>query len=134
MAPVKGATNSNLTYGGTAITAYLSQVDLQATIGQLEVTNLDSTGKVFLTEPTEWVIRGNGFWESALDTAIGPDAVTPGTKRNAVIDFINGGVTVTYTWTANAEVANYNITAPATGVIGCTFELRLSGAPVRNVV
>ena len=133
MAAVKGALNCNLTFNGTEITAHLSQADLQATVGQLEVTNLDSTGKEFLTEPTEWIINFNGFWNATLDGVVGPEAVTPGTKRTAVIAFINGASTVTYTWTANAEVASYNITAPATGILACTGGLRLSGAPGRVV-
>jgi len=64
---------------------------------------------------------------------LAPDAVTPGTKRTAVVTYSNGSSTVTYTWTSNAEVGNYQISAAPGGAITWTATLTLSGAPTRTV-
>jgi hypothetical protein len=131
--PVRGMSNTAVTYNSNALTAYANQADVQATVGQLEVTNFSSTAKEFLTEPAEWSIRLGGMFDVTQDGYLGPDAVSPGTKRNATIAFTEGGSTVTYTWTAQAEIANYQITSTPTGLIGWSAELRLSGAPSRGV-
>jgi hypothetical protein len=125
--------NVEVVYNSNTLTPHCNQADVQSTLGQLEVTNLDSTAKEFLAEPAEWTIRMGGFWSHTLDAFLAPDAVTPGTKRTAVISFTNTS-TVSYTWTLNAEISNYQITSTPTGLIAWSAELRLSGAPTRAVV
>lgn len=132
MAPVKGATHTTCTYNSNALTAKCNQADLQATLDNLEVTNLGSTGKEYLTGTTEWTIRLQGYWDATLDGYLAPDAVSPGTKRTGVITFNDGTTTVTYTWTSNAEIANYQIQSQPSQAITFTAELRLSGAPTRS--
>ena len=132
--PVRGMSNTLVTYNSQSLTAYANQADVQTTLNQIEVTNLASTAKEFISEPSEWTIRIAGMFDIASDTILGPDVVTPGTKRNAVISFIEGGQTLSYTWTANAEIGNYQITSTPTGMIGWSAELKLSGSPARAVV
>jgi hypothetical protein len=132
--PVRGMSNTAVVYNTLVTTPYANQADLQSTIGQLEVTNLASTAKEFITEPAEWTIRMGGFFDMAVDNIFGVDAVSPGTKRSASIAFTEGGQTVTYLWTLQAEIANYQIQSTPTGVITWSAELRLSGAPTSRTV
>ena len=129
----KSRGNVAVTFNGTAITAYCNKADLDDTIEQLEVTNLASTGKEMITGDPEWSIALEGMWEVALDTAIGVEAVTPGTKRTAVIAFTGASQTVSYTWTSNAEIQDYKISAQVGGFITWSATLALSGAPTRAV-
>jgi hypothetical protein len=133
MAAIKSATNVIVNYNAQDITQYLSSSDLQATLNQLDVTDLASTGKEFLTDVAEWRIRFDIWWQKALDDIIGPDIVTPGTKRTAFITYEDGVNTVKYTWTTNAEIGSLSITAAANAPISGNAELILSGAPVRTV-
>jgi len=137
MAAVKARGNVTLTYG-SAITSYVNQADLSGALDTLDATVLNSTGTVQIANTTTWEIACGGPWESALDTIIAVDAVTPGTKRTTVVTYSSGaGATVTYTWTAAAavggEISNYQITAAPDGLIAWTATLMISGAPVRTV-
>lgn len=133
--PVKGASNTAVTYNSINITAYLNQGDLDAAIAQLDVTNLASTGKEFLPEPTEWSISFNGFWDVTLDSALAPDIITPvAAGRQGAIAFTDdGGQIVTYSWASGARIENYKVSSGATAVIANQTKLRMSGAPTRTV-
>lgn len=129
----KSRGNVTVTFNGTAITAYCNKADLDNAIEQLEVTNLASTGKEMISGDPEWSIALEGMWEIALDNVIGPEATTPGTKRTAVIAFVGASQTATYTWTSNAEIQDYKISAQVGGFLSWTATLALSGAPNRTV-
>ncbi|HQV45524.1 MAG TPA: hypothetical protein PK478_05145, partial [Nitrospira sp.] len=111
----------------------INQADVASTLAQIDVTTLGDSGKVNIVDAAEWSINIGGPWHPTLDGFLAPDAVTPGTKRTAVIAYTNGTSTVTYTWTANAEVGNWNITSAPGGAITWSATLTLSGAPVRTV-
>jgi len=133
MAARKGAGNITVTYNSQAITNYLNQASLQATAAELEATHFGSTGEEMDPGLSGWTVSFNGDWATALDTIIGPDAITS-VKRTVVIA-INGGsgATATYTWTSNGFVTSYNPSADATGKITHSAQLRLSGIPSRAV-
>lgn len=131
---VKGPGNVTVLYNAVDITQYCDQADLDATIEQLEASNLASTANESVTGFSTWNINLGGPWGPALDNALGPDAVTPGTKRNASIAFKHGANTVTYAWTSNAEIANYKITGAVKAVHKWSGKLQLSGSPTRTSV
>lgn len=130
--PTKGAGKVAVTFNGTAITAYCNKADLDAVLDQIDVTNLASTGAESISAFPKWTINLGGLWDATFDAVIGPEAVTPGTKRTAIIAFTDSASsTVTYTWTSKAEIANYAIQSTPTGAIAWTATLGLSGAPSR---
>lgn len=133
MAPRKSLSNVVVTYNSVNITQYLKQTDLEATVERLETTNLASTGAESIADSTTWTLGFNGMWDTALDTALAPDVITPGTKRTASIAITGSTQTVTYTWTTNAEIENYKISAAVGDFIGHDTALALSGAPTRGV-
>ena len=129
---VKGQGNTTVTYNSNALTNYCNQADLSATIADIETTHFGSTGRESTAGISTWAISLGGDFDSVVDGYLAPDAITTGTKRTAVISFEdNGGVTVSYTWTSNAEIGEYSITSTPTGKIEWTATLRLSGAPTR---
>lgn len=129
---VKSEGNVTVTYNSNALTAYCSSADVSATIDQLDATNLASTAKESITGFGEWSIALGGQWDSVVDGYLAPDAVTPGTKRTAVIAYTDDGdTTVTYTWTSNAEIQDYSISSATGGLISWSATLMLSGAPSR---
>ena len=131
--PVKGATNTTVSFNGTDITQYCNQADLQGALDAIDVTNLASTGVETISPITTWTIRLSGFWDATIDGILGPEAVTPGTKRDSSIEYTDSASSsVSYAWTANAEVGNYQITSAPKDAIKFTGELRLSGAPTRS--
>jgi len=131
--PVKGAGNTTVMYNGNDITAYCNQADLNATLESLDVTNLASTGTETISPLTTWEIQLQGFHDATIDGYLAPDAVTPGTKRDASIEFVDASsASVTYSWTANADLSNWKIGSQpkAARTFGAT--LKLSGAPTRS--
>lgn len=128
----KARGNIVLTYNSNNITQYCDSVDLEAAIDQLETTNLASSAAESTAGDPSWKIGLSGMWDNALDAIIGPDAVTPGTKRTASAAYTGSSATVTYTWTTNAEVGNYSIPAAVGDFIKFSAELTLSGAPTRT--
>lgn len=131
--PTKGAGKVAVTFNGTAIKQYCNQADLNAVLNQIDVTNLNSTGVESISAFAEWTIALGGFWDATFDAVIAPEAVTPGTKRTAVIAYTDSAsTTVTYTWTSNAEIGDYKITSTPSDAIKWSATLRLSGAPVRS--
>ena len=133
MAGYKAQGNVTATYNSNAITAYINQADTQSTFAQIDVTTLGDTGKVNIVDAAEWTINLAGPWHPTLDGYLAPDAVTPGTKRTAVVTYSSGSSTVTYTWTSNAEIGNYQIQAAPGAAITWSATLTLSGAPTRTV-
>ena len=133
MAGYKAQGNVTCTYNSNALTAYINQADTQSTLAQIDVTTLGDTGKVNIVDAAEWQISLGGPWHPTLDGYLAPDAVTPGTKRTAVISYTNGTSTVSFTWTSNAEIGNYQIQAAPGGAITWSATLTLSGAPTRAV-
>lgn len=137
MAGYKAQGNTTVSYNSNALTNYVNQSDLQSTLAQIEVTTLGDSGKVNIVDAAEWSIAIGGPWHPTLDGYLAPDAVTPGTKRTAVIAYSNGSSTVTYTWTASgtvgAEIGDYQIQAAPGAAITWSATLTLSGAPTRTV-
>lgn len=131
--PAIGMGNTVVKYNGNTITSYCNQADLQGTLDALDVTNLASDATETINPVTTWTIRLGGFWEYAIDNILGPDAVTPGTKRDGSVQYFDsGGNDVEYAWTANAEIGNYQIQSQPKQAKTFTAELRLSGAPTRT--
>lgn len=134
MAAAKSRGNVVVSYNTNAITGYVNQADMSAALDVLDATVLNSTGAVNVADTTTWELAIGGPWESALDTILAPDAITPGTKRTAYVSYSSGGgQTVTYTWTSNAEISNYEINAAPDALITWSATLALSGAPGRGV-
>jgi hypothetical protein len=131
---VKGPGNVTVLYNSVDITQYCDQADLDAAIEQLEASHLASTANDTVTGFATWSINVGGPWSNVLDNALGPDAVTPGTKRNASIAYKHGSNTVTYAWTSNAEIASYKISGAVKAVHKWSGKLQLSGAPARTSV
>lgn len=132
MAGYKAQGNVTVTYNSNALTNYVNQADVASTLAQIDVTTLGDSGKVNIVDAAEWSISIAGPWHPTLDGYIAPDAVTPGTKRTAVIMYSNGSNSVTYTWTSNAEIGNWSVTSAPGGAITWTATLTLSGAPTRT--
>lgn len=132
MSATKAAGNTTCTYNSNAITNYCNQVDLQGVTAELEATHFGSTGEQYDPGLSAWTVGLGGDFDNTLDGYLGPDAITS-TKRTAVIGFVNGGSTITYTWTSNAFITNYTINSQASGKQTWSAQLRLSGIPTRAV-
>lgn len=132
---VKGPKNCTFTFNGVNLTGYVDQVDLNMAVAELETTNLDSSAQEFIPGlPSYDASITVTKWDKVVDDVLGPlVAVTP-TKVTAVIGFTDAsGDTVTYTWTTQAFVTGYNLSAQATGKITSGPKVRLSGIPTRAV-
>lgn len=132
MAGIKARGATTITYNAQNITQYVTQADLERTLDRVDTTTLSSTAVESIAGDETNSIRLQGNWKAALDTILAPD-VGSGTKRTAVIAYGDGAATVTYTWTANAEIENYSISSPANGLRTFSCDLMLSGAPTRVV-
>lgn len=134
MAKIKAAGHVVPTYNANALTAYCNTSALASALSTIDVTDFASTANEYITGFAEWTVPMGGHWDPALDAILAPDAVTPGTKRNFSIAFDDDTTTVTYTWTANAEIENYTVDASSpTEGITWSCDLKLSGAPSRGV-
>jgi len=133
MAGVKGAGNVTVTYNSNEITNYLSQVQLQGVISELEATHMGSTAEEYVPGLASWSATIDLIgWDSTVDGYLAPDIVSPGTKRTCAIAFTNGGTTVTYTWTSEAFITSFSLQAAPSEIIGAAgIQLRLNGAPAR---
>jgi trans-2-enoyl-CoA reductase len=134
MAGRKSRGNTTLYYNSNNITSYVDGHDLDDAIDQMETTNLASTGVETVSGDATWTLKMSGMWDNAIDAILGPDAVTPGTKRTAYVTYTGTSATVTYTWTTNAEISNYKISPKVGDFIKFTCDLALSGAPTRTSV
>lgn len=128
----KARGNAVVSYNSNNITAYCDSAELSAAIEQLETTNLASSAAESTAGDPSWTISLSGMWDNALDAILGPDAVTPGTKRTASIALTGSSATVTYTWTNNAEIGDYTVTSAVGDFIKFSATLTLSGAPTRT--
>jgi len=128
----KARGNAVVSYNSNNITAYCDSAELSAAIEQLETTNLASSAAESTAGDPSWTISLSGMWDNALDAILGPDAVTPGTKRTASIALTGSSATVTYTWTSNAEIGDYTVTSAVGDFIKFSATLTLSGAPTRT--
>lgn len=130
---VKSAGNVAVTYITTDITQYCDTAQIQAQLATIDVTNLASTANEWLTGFADWSIPIGGNWDAVIDALLGVDAVTPGTKRTVSIALTDATpTTITYTWTSNGELSNYQITSAPTEAIKWSATLKLSGAPSRT--
>lgn len=129
---VKGPKNCTFTLNAVNLTAYVEQVDLNMAVAELETTNLDSSAQEFIPGlPSYDASIGVTAWDKVVDDVLGPLAITP-SKVTAAIAFKDAsGDTITYTWTSEAFVTGYGISAAATGKIGSSPTVRLSGIPNR---
>lgn len=131
MAARKSLGNNTVTYNSQNITQYLTSAELSFGGEKVDITNLANTAKAFSSGDGEWKLDVNGWWDNAIDAILGPDAVTPGTKRTLAYAVVGTSATVTYTWTTNAEVGDFKI-SPKTGEhMPFTASFYLSGAPTR---
>lgn len=131
MAAVKAAGKTTVTYNSHDISAYCNQNQLNNTVAELEATNLASTAMESDPGLPGHDLDIGGDWNATLDGYLAPDAMTS-TKRTAVITFVDATpTTVTYTWTSQAFITNYQVKAAATGKLEWTAKLRLSGAGSR---
>ena len=130
---VKGPKNCTFTLNSVNMTAYVDQVDLNATVAELETTNLDSSGQEFIPGlPSYDASVTVTKWDKVVDDVLGPLVVTP-SKVTAAIAFKDAsGDTITYTWTSQAFVTGYSISGAATGKVTASPKVRLSGIPSRT--
>lgn len=125
----KSLGNVVVTYIATNITAYCNQADIEATVERLDTTDLADTAKTTIAGDAEWKISLGGMWDNALDTLLGPDAVTPGTARTVSVALTGSGATKTYTWTSAGEIQDWSISSASGDFIKFSATLALSGAP-----
>ena len=85
MAARKSRGNSTVTFNSVALTNYCNQNDLDMTVDRIETTHLGSSGAESIAGDTEYTISVGGDWDTALDTALAPEAITTGTKRTAAV-------------------------------------------------
>jgi hypothetical protein len=114
------------------VTSYLNSASLEATVDRIETTHFGSTGAESIAGDTTYTVPLAGDWDLALDTALAPEVITTGTKRNFVLTFVGSTGSAIYTWTSNAEVGDYKVSSDATGKITFSATISLSGAPVRT--
>lgn len=133
MAARKGRGNTTLTFNSVALTNYTNSAELSMEVDRLETTHFGSTGAEDIAGDTSYSISLGGDWDAAVDTALAPEAITTGTKRTAVLAFVGSSQTVTYTWTSNAEIQDYQISSGVGDKITFSATLALSGAPSRGV-
>lgn len=133
--PIQSMGNTVVLYDGHDITAALQAASLQATIDELETTNLASTAVETRPAPSKWSIAFNGYWSRELDDIIAPDVLNPPANgKPASIEFGDAtGGKVKYDWAAKAFISNWSIGggAPADYIPHDT-SLNVSGAPQRT--
>jgi hypothetical protein len=130
---VKARGNVTFTYNSVALTAYMDQADLDGALDMLDDTNFSSTGISEIAGDTKWTFSAGGQADIAVDNALAPDVVTPGTKRTAAIAYDMGAQTVTYTWTSNCTISGYKLPAGVKDLTKWSATFSMSGAPTRSV-
>lgn len=134
MAARKSRGNITCTFNSVALTNYMNQAELGMAVDRLETTHFGSTGAESIAGDTTFTFSMGGDWDTALDTALAPEAITTGTARTAVIAFVGSTGTVTYTWTSKSEVQDYTITGAVGDKITWSATLVLNGAPSSRAV
>ena len=137
--PFKGeSSNFTVTYDSVDITQYCNQASVEATVAEVDTTNLASTGAESSPASTSWTVPLGGFLDKALDDVLGVDAITPpASYKDLVITVGPGGTQTTYTWTGSsstgASIENYTISpTDPTQIITWSASLLISGGPVRS--
>lgn len=131
---VKSLTNVQVTYDGDSLEEHLSQASLEGIVAEIDVTVLSSTAGEKIAGLGNWSVPVGGFWSSVLDGYLGPDAVSPpSTLKTLVVVLGPSGSQVTYTWTTNAFLSSYRVSADNPGgAITWSGTLSVSGNPVRS--
>lgn len=132
MAARKSLGNVVVTYNSQNITQYLTSAELSFGGEKLDTTDLADTAKTYLAGDGEWSLSVQGWWDNAIDAILGPDAVSPGTKRTLAYAVTGTSATVTYTWTTNCEVGDYSFNPKANELVPFSASFYLSGAPSRG--
>jgi len=134
MAAIKAVLNQDLSYDSVAIEGYMNQHKLEVQVEELDASNYDSTGEEIIAGVQDWTCSVTALWSVALDNAIGPDALTaPATKKTLVS--LTGPSSpsndTSYTWTTNAFIDEYTITATSSGLVTADISFGLNGNPTR---
>jgi hypothetical protein len=130
---VKARGNITFTFNSVALTNYMNSADIDAALDMLDTTNFGSTAKEEIADDTKWGFSTGGLLDIAVDNALCPEMITPGTYRTAVITYDLGAQTVTLTWTSKALVSNYKVSGKVGDLQSWTADFSLSGAPLRAV-
>lgn len=129
------ASNFTVTLGGINITQYTNQASIEATVAEIDATNLASVGAESAPASTSWATPVGGFLDKALDDVFGPTALTPpATMKNLVVTVGPSGSVTTFTWTGTtaegATIENYTISpTEPTQLITWSGALLISGGP-----
>ena len=132
------SSNFTVTLGGTNITAYCTQGNVEATVAEIDSTNLASTGAESAPAATTWTLNAQGFLDKASDDIFGRRALTPpSTYLDLVITVGPTGAQSIYTWTGTTNEGTFiqTYTIPATEptqLSTWTAEIGISGGPVRT--
>lgn len=129
---VKTRGNVTVTYNSNALTNYLNTTSVEAIVNEIETTHFGSSGAEKIAGTGNWTVNVGGDWSSTLNGYLSPDAVSPpSTLRTLVVVIGASGAQATYTWTTNAFISNYTISADdPNGKITWSGTLAVSGAPV----
>jgi hypothetical protein len=127
-------------YGGTDITQYCTQADLEALVNEVDATNLASTGPETAPGGTTWLVNIAGKLTRESDDILGRDAVTtPDTLRSLTVTVGAGSrCGTTYGWVGaegvGAFVSDYKIgpNDPLKETTMWTAKLGVSGGPARS--
>lgn len=126
----KALGNITITYDGDSLEEHLNQASLEAVIAEIDTTVLSSTAGEKIAGLGNWSVPVGGLWSATLDGYLGPDAVSPPSTLKTLVVTID---TVTYTWTANAFLSNYRVSADNPGgAITWSGTLSVSGNPTRS--
>lgn len=131
MAAVKSRTNVTLTFNTSSLEEKADNVAFSRNGETIDVTNLASTGREYITDVVANEITASGFWDATLDGYLAP-YVGDGTKYTLVATYDDDSTTITYTWTTNAELSSYEITGAVGSAMAWTATFTLSGSPVRT--
>lgn len=132
------SSNFTVTYNSIDLTQYCNQASVEATVAEIDTTNLASSGAQSDPAATSWTVPMGGFLDKALDDEMGRDAITPPTTfRDLVITAGPSGTQTTYTWTGSssvgASIENYQINpTDPTQLITWSGSLLISGGPTRS--
>lgn len=123
--------NQDLNYNATAIESHLNSVVLEASVEELTSMDFDSTGEEVQAGVQNWTCNATGYWDSTVDGVVAPDALSAPTTLRTLISTTGEATNDTaWTWTTNAFIASYVITA-GRGLINIDVEFGLSGEPAR---
>jgi hypothetical protein len=138
MAGIKANGNVTFTIDGTSFQCDLGSINYNAEGQSLDSTQLCDTDATSIVGFKTHTIEMNGNWDVGVDTALAPK-LGDGTKYTVVFAITDtvASQTVTYTWTAAAnvggEVSAYNRAVSTGELITYTATISISGSPGRVV-